>query len=411
MNRNLISIIVPVYNVEKYLAECLNSVLASTFKDYEIICINDCSTDGSLTILKDYSSRFSNIHIIEHEHNKGLSASRNTGIKNAKGKYIFFLDSDDMITADALEKLYVTAEEKHTDMLFFNFKRIYEEGCLNRKPKTEPVYPEFSGVYTGKEMFENFSIANCHKVESVRTFYCRAFLLDNNLLFYQGILHEDNLFYFNCIMAANKVADLNEYFYIYRQRFGSIMGVQTSKRAESIFVVVCEIFKHWNKYCSEYDDALNENIKKYLQSLMNALKKYISFVYDKQVLSFENIAQKSLYENISDAFLGNPYVKFTYEQFLALKNYEHIIVYGAGEAAKALIDQLHFRNLNIKAVAVSDISNNPEYLRSIKIYPIDELLEYRKSAVVVIAVTKKYASGIEDNLRRLGFENVVTELE
>ena len=117
-----------------------------------------------------------------------------------------------------------------------------------------------------------------------------------------------------------------------------------------------------------------------------------------------------IFDTLITRLVGNPYVKFSYEQFLTLKNYEHIIVYGAGEAAKALIDQLHFRNLNIKAVAVSDISNNPEYLRSIKIYPIDELLEYRKSAVVVVAVTKKYASGIEDNLRQLGFENIVTEL-
>ena len=90
-----ISVIVPVYNVEKYLSECLDSIINQTFPDFEIICVNDCSTDKSGNILEDYSRKDNRIKIFYHQFNQGLGAARNTGLKNAHGKYVQFLDSDD----------------------------------------------------------------------------------------------------------------------------------------------------------------------------------------------------------------------------------------------------------------------------------------------------------------------------
>lgn len=107
-----ISVVVPVYNVETYLEECLNSIINQTFSDIEIICINDGSTDSSLDILNDYSKKDDRIKIINQE-NKGLGATRNKGIDLAKGKYIFFIDSDDYIELNTFFELHNVCEKKN----------------------------------------------------------------------------------------------------------------------------------------------------------------------------------------------------------------------------------------------------------------------------------------------------------
>lgn len=110
MNKIFVSIIVPVYNVEKYLARCLNSLIEQTLYEIEIICVDDGSTDNSPKILKQYADKYPNIKIITQT-NKGLSAARNTGMNHAQGKYIGFVDSDDWIDKDFYEKLFYTAQK------------------------------------------------------------------------------------------------------------------------------------------------------------------------------------------------------------------------------------------------------------------------------------------------------------
>lgn len=114
------SLIIPVYNVENYLRECLNSCINQTLKDIEIICINDCSPDASDVILNEYTAKDKRIKVINHETNKGLGAARNTGIANATGEYIWFIDSDDFITLDACSVLYDIAKDENIDVLRFN---------------------------------------------------------------------------------------------------------------------------------------------------------------------------------------------------------------------------------------------------------------------------------------------------
>lgn len=129
-----ISVIVPVYNVEDYLGECLDSLITQTLSDIEIICINDGSTDNSLEILTNYSKRDSRIKIITQE-NKGLSSARNRGFEFINGKYTYFIDSDDILKSDALEKLYNLACDKNTDFIIFkliNFDSETKEFSKNR---------------------------------------------------------------------------------------------------------------------------------------------------------------------------------------------------------------------------------------------------------------------------------------
>ena len=133
-----ISVVIPVYNVGSYLAECLDSVISQDFKDIEIICVNDCSADNSLEILKKYAGKDSRIKIVNHEYNKGLGAARNTGLRKAAGKYVFFLDSDDFLCTGILGKLYNKALETKADAVFSKgcaFTESRDKNVLNRITK------------------------------------------------------------------------------------------------------------------------------------------------------------------------------------------------------------------------------------------------------------------------------------
>lgn len=138
----LISIIIPVYNVEKYLNRCLNSILAQTFKEYEVLLIDDGSNDSSAFICDEYVNRDYRFKVI-HKENKGVSNARNVGIENSIGKYIVFIDSDDWIAPDYLNVLYTTMQEANCDLAYCSFKRVKEfnpsikntENALNSKEK------------------------------------------------------------------------------------------------------------------------------------------------------------------------------------------------------------------------------------------------------------------------------------
>lgn len=124
-----ISVIIPVYNVEEYLKECLDSVINQTLKEIEIICIDDCSTDSSYSILEEYAKKDSRIVLIKNKENMGVGYNRNIGIKEAKGEYIGFIDSDDYISEDYYENLYNTAKKYNSDVV--NTLNIYKHVDLS----------------------------------------------------------------------------------------------------------------------------------------------------------------------------------------------------------------------------------------------------------------------------------------
>ncbi len=234
------SIIIPVYNVEKQLEQCLNSVLSQTFTDYEVICVNDGSSDGSLMILNDFAEKDIRIKIIDKE-NGGLSDARNTGIKAAKGDYLFLLDSDDWIVENALEILNKNIENQ--DFIAFNGKRFFEDG------RTEAPDEGISEQkIIGWEYYNKYALKSrkFHFVCTVLRLYRREFLLENELFFKKGIYHEDNLFTPVCCYYAKNVKVIPDVLYIYRIREGSITQ-QPNNHLKRIFdnVRICNILGHF----------------------------------------------------------------------------------------------------------------------------------------------------------------------
>lgn len=223
------SVIIPVYNVEAYLRDCLDSVLNQTCADWQAICVNDGSTDGSAVILNEYAARESRVKVVTQP-NGGLSAARNTGIKAAKGEYVLFLDSDDWLEENALEVLSANLDGE--DMLCFSGRRYFESdrACHDADQLNAQTYLSGMDYYNENAL----SIRDFAFVCVVLRIYNREFLSRHDLQFKEGIFHEDNLFTPLACYYAGKVKVINECLYDYRVRSNSITTTVNIKRLRDL---------------------------------------------------------------------------------------------------------------------------------------------------------------------------------
>jgi glycosyltransferase involved in cell wall biosynthesis len=250
----IFSIIVPVYNVEKYLCCCLDSVIAQKFQDYECILVDDGSLDNSPVICDEYAQKYSRIRVI-HKKNGGLSDARNTGIMACNGEYIVLLDSDDLLfDENALFNLNAILLDK-SDLVVFNEKLAFFDNDLSKikihnniRKKNTLVTPLKFYILTTKKSF---------KIMAGWLFVInKEFLVDNNLYFETGIYHEDEEWIPRILVAAENIRINYEPFYLYRKtREGSITEKIVPKRLyDKIFIINKQI----NYYKSS--DAVNKNI-------------------------------------------------------------------------------------------------------------------------------------------------------
>lgn len=221
-----VSVIIPVFNTEKYLEECLDSILAQTIDDFEIICVNDGSTDNSYEILKQYETKFPNLFVIDRV-NEGQSAARNKALEKASGKYIYFMDSDDILTSQALSELYELSEEKQLDIVYFSGTTFYESKELEEEMSIfANAYfrsGEYDGVKNGCEMLAELLANADYSVSPCLQFIRKQLLDDANIRFREGIIHEDNAFTFKTLLSAERVSCINDIYFYRRIRETSVM--------------------------------------------------------------------------------------------------------------------------------------------------------------------------------------------
>lgn len=228
-NKVYISVIVPAYNVEMYLPECLDSLLRQTMKNAEFIIINDGSTDATGDIAGQYALLDQRIHVI-HQDNTGLSATRNRGMDLAVGEYILFLDSDDWIADDTLERLYTTALTHQPDVVLGNILYCYETGEKINQFSAIPAAIK-NKVLSGKECFCTLIKHQVLAPMVVTYFYRRQWVQEKQLRF-EPVLHEDELWTPVALCSAAKMIIIDFDFYFYRQHAASIM--QTERKQERI---------------------------------------------------------------------------------------------------------------------------------------------------------------------------------
>ena len=257
MDNIKVSVIVPIYNVEKYLEKCINSLLSQTLEDIQIILVNDGSKDNSGNIAKEYEKNNKNRIIYVEKENGGLSDARNYGLKYATSDFIAFLDSDDYIEKNAYEEMYNKAIEENADYVECDF--IWE---FPNKIRVDKQYP----YKNKKEMLSFVRVVAWNKLIK------RQLITDNNLEFPKGLRYEDIEFTYKLIPFVNKFAYVDKPFIHYVQREGSIANVQNERTAEIFTVLdnVIEFYKENNIY-DEYRDELEYNYARYL--LCSSLKR------------------------------------------------------------------------------------------------------------------------------------------
>ncbi|MPQ43059.1 glycosyltransferase family 2 protein [Clostridium tarantellae] len=255
----LISVIIPVYNVEKYLQQCVESVLNQSFKNIEVILINDGSTDNSKKICNEYELKDSRVKVI-HKKNKGLSHTRNVGIKASKGDYLLFLDSDDYWVSNSL-----AAIEKYTkygvDVVFLTSAKFFEKDnlleknfeCLNKYEINNKTQEE---VLKYLANIEKFPGSACTKLVK------KSLIIEKKIFFQKGLLSEDIDWSTKLLIEAKSFYVCNVNFYIYRkQRQGSITNRISYKNVKDLLFII----KKWSEKCEKGEVAIN--LKPYILAI------------------------------------------------------------------------------------------------------------------------------------------------
>lgn len=239
-----LSIIIPCYNVEKYIEECLESVCNDRDADIEVICVNDGSTDGTLDILEQWKQKDARVIVINQE-NKGVSVARNQGLHIAKGKFIYFLDSDDKVKDVAiLEKCCEKMQEDQLDILIGAGKSFFETEEFYKKysyyEKSYRIEHEYPRIMKGTELMAELQRNGEWAVQQSTRIYRRKFLQDNNVYYTEGQLrqlHEDNYVTFMCMYLTDRTTAVKDVLFERRIRENSIMTQKvTHKNVEGYLV-------------------------------------------------------------------------------------------------------------------------------------------------------------------------------
>lgn len=321
-----VSIIVPVYNVEKYLRSCLDSIVKQTYSDMEIICINDGSTDSSLEILKEYANKDFRIIVID-KINEGQSSARNVGLKIATGDFCYFIDSDDSIELETIEYLVSKMSSNDVDCVIHNAVCLNENDSYSKKMSrlSQQWFDEFckpEGVYNVPLDIKNnipcVAWNKLYKMSIIREFDCK---------FIKGLVNEDEAFLWEYLIHCRNYYHSNKCLYKYLRRRNSTMWeLKDTEKILDILKIQVEIFNTVKKYknieeyqkilAADYIDvviALTRQLPyKYRQKALNLIKEYmVNLNPDKRIKSaYNKLKYKEFYQIITGFFSIKETIKY-----------------------------------------------------------------------------------------------------
>ena len=406
-----ISVIVTVYNIEKYIGECLDSILSQEGVSFEVICVNDASTDGSYNILLEYERKDSRVKIINSRKNEGLSSSRNKGIYIAKGEYLYNIDGDDVLVPGALSTMHAYMMENKLDLLGFSAESFCNDKILAKEyeySNDEYKRKKMCGnVMTGKELF-TFLYEENQPATSNMCLYCikTSFFKSNDLYDIDGLRYVDDSMFLK-YMRAQRAMCVKDVLYKRRYRTGSaVMSPMKKIYLECMVVLFTEEYSFWHKMkCTEHEnDVISQyflqRIKEiddmsYLFLNDHSEMKYLDKHRDAKFLYKYVIRNKMLYaDNMSQ------------QELQKVLHAEQLVVYGAGYYAEKFTDILenyHKYNYNV----VTTCQTSKAYLKGHEVYDVSENKNLLENALVVVAVSGKYKSEIQDVLNTLNTKEII----
>lgn len=425
------SVIIPVYNTENYIDECIQSVLNQTQKELEIILVDDGSTDNSGEIIDRYVKKYNNIFAV-HQENQKLGSARNTGVKQAKGEYIYFLDSDDYIANNMLEQCYICAKKNNLDFLFFDAWTFWEgEDKLTFEYDRSGINIE-RDIFKGKEYWLKYykckGIYSCAPLTYIKKEYINSY----DIKFEPGIFYEDMDWIVRMYRNANRIKYCPSKFYYRRCRTGSIMkskfsymhfysavysfwklielysiyddreskqmvedilnimiyrvqdiiiNIDISLISNDLFVFIERLLSEDNKL-----NLLNENLNVKISNLINACWKYIN---KESFESIELIEKIISHQNQISNCIKNRY---------KLQEFINIAIYGIGKMCDEIFDWYEKKeiavNANIRFIVTK--TETDTYIG----YPVSEIEEMKDTEFdhIIIASTK-FAEEMKKNLQ------------
>ena len=315
-----ISVIIPIFNVEKYIRKALDSVVNQTLSDIEIICVNDCTPDNSFEIVKEYASKDARFVLLEQETNQGQGVARNRALDVAKGDYIMFLDPDDWYELDACEKAYNQIEQNQNDMVLFSYYNYYE--CNQKKELSRGMLKPFSKFIDNKRIIlKELDVAFFRSAYTVMYIYKRDFLNKNNIRYGIGRLGEDINFACMTLACCNNISILDYPLYIYRQREGS--ASRECKSWQQLIEVRFEIYKKMLNFDEDKKWFLKPFIVYYVNTLFYWFKifsrkepKISKEYYAKLRSTFIELDRNCDISQIKDMFSWKNYISF----YLCIEN-------------------------------------------------------------------------------------------
>lgn len=318
MEQIKVSVILPVYNAEKFIAQCLDSIMGQTLKEIEIICVDDGSTDNSLQIMKEYENKYSNIVVISQE-NAGAGAARNKGLKRAKGEYLSILDADDFFEPNMLEEAYTKAKEDKADMVVFPSDQYYEDTNTYKSVNWTlrygkiPPYTPFKHRQMTDNVFKVFVGWAWDKL------FLREFVEKHNLLFQEQRTSNDMLFVFSAVVLAQRITVVDKDKILVHQRRNNKESLSNTRE------------KSWQCFYNALTELKNRLVK---ENMYRELEQdYINYALHFSLWNLNTLAEPTyttLKEKLCNEWFKDLgiegkdrnyfYNKKEYEQYLTLIN-------------------------------------------------------------------------------------------
>lgn len=295
-----ISVVIPVYNVQKYLSECLDSVINQTYKDLQIILVDDGSTDFSGKICDVYAEKDNRITVV-HQKNAGAGAAKNTGLELIDGDYFSIIDSDDYIELDMYEKMVNSLEKYNADIVQCLFRNVYVNDSFDRKYKIKSIYPK---VLTSKRFLKEYLYDWKYAIFWNKLF--KSSLL-KEIRFPVGRKIDDEFFTYKLVCNAKKVVNIDNMLYNYRMRKTSVMNENNSDRL--IYDRIDCFIERYNYVSDIYPSLKKKYLTKLYDSLLyyktqvnntEKLEKYISKIQKPKINKIDKINEIMRYKKLLD---------------------------------------------------------------------------------------------------------------
>lgn len=379
-----VSVIIPVYNAEKYIETCLISLIKQTYKNIEIICVDGCSTDDSWKILEEYQNKDSRIKIFRLAKNLKQGAARNKGIEFAKGKYITFVDSDDFLALDFIEKTYNIAQKTNCDIVFANVKNFFLENSKENIQQSQKITKYYTtlNLETGLYNF-CFNQAPSLRKGPVAKLYRKDIIDKHNIRFPENLIQEDEAFYWFYMFRTKNLYYLKEDLYYRLIHSESVMYNLNFKHKNcldhlKIIKIIYQFLKD-NKRLLRYKNKFKDYACTIIKQQPNFILKFIYFL---------NI---NSYINISFEILGKTLRQelFILQCFKKYKT-KKIAFWGASMFIRNFFNKYKVKNKNIIGIIDKDSTKQGDKYSSYTIYSPDEIENLNPDIIIISIINFSY---------------------